>query len=228
MFSKQLIFLRRLNPTSYKLNRFSSEAVTQTLSESDGSQSSTNVTVVRKRHNLDKAKKDKPSKVNIFPAVDMVKSSAWASFDETVDIAVNLGVDPRKPNQAIKGIASLPSGTGKKIRIAVFASGAEAKAAEDAGATLVGAEDLIAKIQGGDISFDRAIATPEMMPLVTKIGRILGPKGIHIHLHLISNSLIRLYIHPASLLSSYSYIVYDLYPSDFSCLIVYLCNFVLV
>jgi len=126
------------------------------------------------RHTI---RKPKYEKINVFDAVDIVKKSTWTKFDETFDIAVRLGVDPRKPNQAIKGVAILPSGTGKIVRIAVFASGADAQAALDAGANVVGAEDLVARIQAGDIAFDRAIATPEMMPLVGKIGKILGPRG---------------------------------------------------
>ena len=121
--------------------------------------------------------KPKYEKINVFDAVDIVKKSTRAKFDETFDIAVRLGVDPRKPNQAIKGVAVLPSGTGKVVRIAVFAQGADAQAALDAGANVVGAEDLVARIQAGEIAFDRAIATPEMMPLVGKIGKILGPRG---------------------------------------------------
>jgi large subunit ribosomal protein L1 len=116
-------------------------------------------------------------KLNVHDAIDALKKHAWAKFDETVEIIVNLGVDPRKPNQSVKGTANLPNGTGKSIRIAVFARNQDAQEAITAGATIVGAEDLIDRIQAGDISFDRTIATPEMMSLVSKIGRILGPRG---------------------------------------------------
>lgn len=95
-----------------------------------------------------------------------------ANFDETVEIAVNLGVDPRKPNQAVKGVATLPNGSGKKVRVGVFAKGADAQAATEAGADVVGAEDLIARVQSGDVPFDRVIATPELMSLVSKIGKV--------------------------------------------------------
>ena len=103
---------------------------------------------------------------------------ATARFDETVDMAINLGVDPRKPNQSVKGMARLPHGTGKKVRIAVFASGADAEAALAAGADVVGSTDLISRIQGGEMGFDRLIATPDMMAMVAKIGKILGPRGL--------------------------------------------------
>lgn len=167
-------FIRRLNisksKTSLSFNFSTSAAATEIVS---------NVAPIEKpRHTIEKSKFEK---VNIFDAVDIVKKSSWAKFDETFDIAVRLGVDPRKPNQAIKGVATLPSGTGKVVRIAVFAQGADAQAAVDAGANIVGAEDLVARIQAGDIGFDRAIATPEMMPLVGKIGKILGPRGKYHH-----------------------------------------------
>jgi len=115
---------------------------------------------------------------NIHYAIEIVKESAWAKFDETVEIAVNLGVDPRKPNQSIKGVAVLPNGTGKTVRVAVIATGQDAHEAKLAGADAVGAEDLIARIQAGDIPFDRVIATPEVMSMVGKIGKILGPRGL--------------------------------------------------
>lgn len=116
--------------------------------------------------------------VNVHDAVDRVKAYSTARFDATVNVAINLGLDPRKPNQSIKGIARLPNGTGKKVRIAVFATGPEAEAAISAGADLVGSTDLIARIQAGEIPFDTAIATPEMMPLLSKVGKILGPRGL--------------------------------------------------
>lgn len=115
---------------------------------------------------------------NINKAFDEVKKYSWARFDETIDAIVGLDVDPRKPNQSIKGVASLPHGVGKKIRVAVFAKDADIRTALDAGADLAGADDLIARVQSGDIPFDRAIATPEIMPMLSKIGRILGPRGL--------------------------------------------------
>jgi len=110
--------------------------------------------------------------------VGVVKSHAWAKFDETVEISVNLGLDPRKPNQSIKGTAKLPHGAGKKVRVGVFATGNDAQQASDAGADVVGAEDLVKRLQDGDIPFDTLIATPEMMPIVSRVGRILGPRGL--------------------------------------------------
>lgn len=119
-----------------------------------------------------------PNNFNIFEAVKVLKKYNWAKFNETIEIAVNLGVDPRKPNQSIKGIAKLPQGTGKIVRVAVFAKGADADAARTAGAEIVGADDLLAKVQAGEINFDTLISTPEMMPLIGKIGKILGPRGL--------------------------------------------------
>jgi len=111
-------------------------------------------------------------------AVDLVKSLAPASFDETVELAVRLGVDPRKADQIVRGTVGLPSGTGKDVRVAVFAAGEAATAARDAGANIVGADDLAAQIEGGMLDFDVAIATPDMMPLVGRLGRVLGPRGL--------------------------------------------------
>lgn len=110
--------------------------------------------------------------LNIFIAIDKIKEYSWARFDETVDLIINTSLDPRKPNQSVRGMAKLPHGSGKKIRIAVFAKGDDAKLALDAGADIVGAEDLVAIIQSGVISFDRAIATPESMPLLGKLGKV--------------------------------------------------------
>ena len=111
-------------------------------------------------------------------ALGLVKTMASAKFDENVDVAVRLGVDPRKADQMVRGTVALPSGTGKDIRVAVFATGPAAQEARDAGADLVGADDLAAQVEAGKFEFDMAIATPDMMPLVGKLGRILGPRGL--------------------------------------------------
>jgi large subunit ribosomal protein L1 len=111
-------------------------------------------------------------------ALGLVKVLASAKFDETVEIAVRLGVDPRKADQMVRGTVGLPSGTGKDVRVAVFANGEAAQAARDAGADIVGAEDLAAEIEKGQFNFDIAIATPDMMPLVGRLGRVLGPRGL--------------------------------------------------
>ena len=111
-------------------------------------------------------------------AIEVTKSSAKAKFDETVELAVRLGVDPRKAEQMIRGTVALPSGTGKDVRVAVFAQGDAAAEARAAGADLVGADDLAAQIEGGMLDFDVAIATPDLMPMVGKLGRTLGPRGL--------------------------------------------------
>jgi len=111
-------------------------------------------------------------------ALALVKSLASAKFDETVDVAVRLGVDPRKADQMVRGTVALPSGTGKDVRVAVFAAGEAAQEARDAGADIVGADDLAAEIEKGNFNFDIAIATPDMMPLVGRLGRTLGPRGL--------------------------------------------------
>src|SRR5689334_24161013 len=111
-------------------------------------------------------------------ALGLVKSNATAKFDETVEVALNLGVDPRHADQMVRGVVSLPKGTGKDVRVAVFAKGAKADEATAAGADVVGAEDLMERIQGGQIDFDRVIATPDMMGVVGRLGKVLGPKGL--------------------------------------------------
>ncbi|MEZ5376451.1 MAG: 50S ribosomal protein L1 [Acidimicrobiales bacterium] len=111
-------------------------------------------------------------------AIDLVKNLASAKFDESVDLVIRLGVDPRKADQIVRGTVSLPSGTGKDVRVAVFAQGEAAAAATAAGAEFVGADDLVAQVEGGMLDFDVAIASPEMMPQVGKLGRVLGPRGL--------------------------------------------------
>ncbi|MGA8977588.1 MAG: 50S ribosomal protein L1, partial [Pedococcus sp.] len=111
-------------------------------------------------------------------AVRLAKSAAKATYDETVEVAMRLGVDPRKADQMVRGTVALPSGTGTDVRVAVFAQGDAATAAREAGADIVGAEDLIAQVEGGMLDFDVAIATPDLMPQVGKLGRSLGPRGL--------------------------------------------------
>ena len=111
-------------------------------------------------------------------AVKMVKERAVAKFDETIEVSVNLGVDPRHADQMVRGVANLPNGSGRSARVAVFARGDRAEAAKKAGADVVGAEDLVEQVQKGTIDFDRCIATPDMMPLVGRLGKILGPRGL--------------------------------------------------
>ena len=114
----------------------------------------------------------------ITDAIKMVKERASAKFDETIEIAMNLGVDPRHADQMVRGVVTLPNGTGRMLRVGVFARGAKADEAKAAGADVVGAEDLVEKVQGGEINFDRCIATPDMMPLVGRLGKVLGPRGM--------------------------------------------------
>lgn len=116
--------------------------------------------------------------LSVEAAVTLIKSNATAKFDETVEIALNLGVDPRHADQMVRGVVSLPNGTGKTVRVAVFARGPKADEATAAGADIVGAEDLMEAIQGGKIEFDRCIATPDMMPIVGRLGKILGPRNL--------------------------------------------------
>lgn len=115
---------------------------------------------------------------SVEDAVKIVKSNAKAKFDETIEIAVNLGVDPKYADQMVRGVVNLPSGTGKTVRVAVFAKDAKAEEAQKAGADIVGAEDLMEKIQGGFMDFDRVIATPDMMAVVGRLGKVLGPRGL--------------------------------------------------
>jgi large subunit ribosomal protein L1 len=121
---------------------------------------------------------DRNKSYPLADAVQLIKSNAKAKFDETVEIALNLGVDPRHADQMVRGTVNLPHGTGKTLRVAVFAKGDKADEARAAGADVVGAEDLAERVQAGQIDFDRCIATPDMMPLVGRLGRILGPRGL--------------------------------------------------
>lgn len=118
------------------------------------------------------------SNLSVEDALNLIKGSANAKFDETVEISLNLGVDPRHADQMVRGVVTLPNGTGKTVRVAVFARGPKADEAKEAGADIVGAEDLMQDIQAGKIEFDRCIATPDMMPLVGRLGKILGPRNL--------------------------------------------------
>ncbi|HLK84109.1 MAG TPA: 50S ribosomal protein L1 [Xanthobacteraceae bacterium] len=129
--------------------------------------------VLKAREGIDRAK--------LYPldeAVKMIKDRARAKFDETIEIAMNLGVDPRHADQMVRGVVSLPNGTGRTVRVAVFARGAKADEARAAGADVVGAEDLVERVNSGNIDFDRCIATPDLMPLVGRLGKVLGPRGM--------------------------------------------------
>jgi large subunit ribosomal protein L1 len=121
---------------------------------------------------------DRDAQLSVADAVARVKANATAKFDETIELAINLGVDPRHADQMVRGVCNLPNGTGRTVRVAVFAKGPKAEEATKAGADIVGAEDLMEQIQGGNINFDKVIATPDMMPLVGRLGKVLGPRGM--------------------------------------------------
>ncbi len=121
---------------------------------------------------------DRMKLYSIDEAIKMVKERATAKFDETIEVAMNLGVDPRHSDQMVRGVVNLPNGSGRSVRVGVFARGAKADEAKAAGADVVGAEDLVEKVQGGNIDFDRCIATPDLMPLVGRLGKVLGPRGL--------------------------------------------------
>ena len=121
---------------------------------------------------------DRTRLYGVDEAIEALKANARSKFDETIEIALNLGVDPRHADQMVRGVVTLPAGTGKDVRVAVFARGAKAEEATAAGADVVGAEDLMETIQGGTIDFDRVIATPDMMGIVGRLGKVLGPKGL--------------------------------------------------
>ncbi len=121
---------------------------------------------------------DRNKLYDLTAAIAMVKDRAVAKFDETIEVAMNLGVDPRHADQMVRGVVNLPNGTGRTVRVAVFARGDKAEEAKKAGADIVGAEDLFEIVNGGKIDFDRCIATPDMMPLVGRLGKVLGPRGM--------------------------------------------------
>ena len=121
---------------------------------------------------------DRTKLYSIDDAVKLIKERAGAKFDETIEIAMNLGVDPRHSDQMVRGVVNLPNGSGRTQRVAVFARGAKADEAKAAGADVVGAEDLVEKVNAGEIDFDRCIATPDLMPLVGRLGKVLGPRGL--------------------------------------------------
>jgi len=121
---------------------------------------------------------DRNAVLPLEEAVEMIKQRATAKFDETIELAINLGVDPRHADQMVRGVVNLPNGTGRDVKVAVFARGDKAEEAKAAGADIVGAEDLVETVQNGQIDFDRCIATPDMMPLVGRLGKVLGPRGL--------------------------------------------------
>jgi large subunit ribosomal protein L1 len=131
-----------------------------------------------KRTNAARANFAGKSNLSVEEAVTLIKKNAKAKFDETVDISINLGVDPRHADQMVRGTVSLPNGTGKTVRVGVFARGSKAVEATAAGADVVGAEDLMETVQSGKIEFDRCIATPDMMPIVGRLGKVLGPRNL--------------------------------------------------
>jgi large subunit ribosomal protein L1 len=128
-----------------------------------------------------RAAKDAVDRDKLYPleeAVKLIKDAAKAKFDETIEVALNLGVDPRHADQMVRGVCQLPNGSGRKLRVGVFAKGPKAEEAKKAGADVVGAEDLVEQVQKGVIEFDRCIATPDLMPLVGRLGKVLGPRGL--------------------------------------------------
>ena len=133
---------------------------------------------VSKRMKLSNEELDREAFYSVENAVKFVKGNAKVKFDETIEIAMNLGIDPRHSDQQVRGVVQLPHGTGKSMRVAVFAKDAKAEDAKNAGADIVGAEDLAERIQAGEIEFDRCIATPDMMAVVGRLGKVLGPKGL--------------------------------------------------
>ena len=131
-----------------------------------------------KRVRAAREKIDANTTYSLEEAVKVIKDAASAKFDETVEVSLNLGVDPRHADQMVRGVCQLPAGTGKSVKVAVFARGEKAEEAKAAGADIIGAEELVQEVQGGKIDFDRCIATPDMMPLVGRLGKVLGPRGM--------------------------------------------------
>ncbi len=131
-----------------------------------------------KRQKDQRAAVEGKENLSVEDAIQIVKRNATSKFDETIEIAMNLGIDPRHADQMVRGSVTLPSGTGKTVRVAVFARGGKAEEAQSAGADIVGAEDLMEQVQAGQINFDRCIATPDMMPIVGRLGKILGPRNL--------------------------------------------------
>jgi len=133
---------------------------------------------VSKRHKANVGQIDTAKRYEVLEAMDLLKSSSKAKFDESVEVAIRLGVDPKKSDQMVRGVVRLPNGTGRTVKILVFAKGEKEQEAKDAGADFVGAEDIVEKIKGGWLGFDKVIATPDMMPKVGPIAKILGPRGL--------------------------------------------------
>ncbi|MEL6290768.1 MAG: 50S ribosomal protein L1 [Pseudomonadota bacterium] len=133
---------------------------------------------VGKRAKAVREKVDRNKAYSLDEAVSLIKETSTAKFDETVEVAMNLGVDPKYADQMVRGVCNLPNGSGRQVRVAVFARGDKAEEAKTAGADVVGAEELVEQVQGGSINFDRCIATPDMMALVGRLGKILGPRGL--------------------------------------------------
>ena len=131
-----------------------------------------------KKQNEAKEKIDRTKQYDIKEAIDLIKELAYVKFDESVDLSMNLGIDPKKSDQMVRGSVVLPHGLGKKVRVIVFAKGEKATEGKDAGAEFVGAEDLVEKVQGGWLDFDKIVATPDVMGLVGKLGKLLGPRGL--------------------------------------------------
>ena len=131
-----------------------------------------------KRHEANKAKIDRNVRYELADAIGLLQGLSKAKFDETVEVAVKLGVDPKKSDQMVRGTCKLPNGSGKNVRVLVFAKGDKESEAKEAGADFVGAEDLVEKIKGGWLDFDKVIATPDMMPIVGRLGKVLGPRGL--------------------------------------------------
>lgn len=177
-FHETLRFLCSSNVTTSSVNTNTTTSPETTSEDPSSSSSSSSSKITKEQKLAMKREFSAMPPMNIFDALPKLREAMWAKFDETIEMAVVTSLDPRKPNQSVKGIAQLPHGNGKSVRVAVFAEGNDAKDAEDAGADLVGSDDLIKKIQAGEIDFQRCIATPDMMGSVSRIGKLLGPKGL--------------------------------------------------